>query len=514
MRFVIEAIPGAWSAESLEALAAAPALRVEFAPGARARVAQSAVQLQQAADAGAGIYGLTTGFGPLAAHAAHADRVQQGAALLAHLGVGAGPPAPAIVVRATLLLRIAALAQGRSGVSLEALEACARLLAAAGAPAIPEVGSLGASGDLIPLAQIARRLAGEGDWLRSEGLVPARDILTELGLAPPQLSARDALALVNGVSFSAARAALSLARTGRLLARAEQLSGLLYRVLGARPEALDERLHAARGYPGNVQSAGAIRAGAGMFTPLARPFQEIYSIRCAPQILGACRDQLAGARVMLEGGLGGADDNPLCFVSDAGGAPAILHGGNFYGQHIAFVADALNAILAQIALLADRQLDALLNPAQSGAPPMLARSPGGESGLAGLQLTATALAAEARSRAMFHSLQSIPTNGGNQDIVPMAALAARTAYEQTERAAGALGALAIALLQLDDLKLAGLAGPAPPENRIYAKAEGLPEFAPLAGDRPLDSDLARFTAGMLAPDPRKTQVVYSALSFT
>lgn len=511
MKSTIEARPGAWTAESLEALAAAPALSVEFAPSARARIAASAARLSRLATEGVGIYGVTTGFGPLVAHAAHPDGRRQGAALLAHLGAGAGPAAPVHVVRATVLLRIAALARGQSGVTPRALEAYARLLAAEGAPAVPEVGSLGASGDLIPLAQIARRLCGEGDWLRSGGRAPAGAVLAELGLAPPELSARDALAFVNGVSFSAARTALCLARTARLLARAEQCSGLLYRVLGARPEALDARLHDARGYVGNVASAAAIRESAGRYSPGARPFQEIYSIRCAPQILGACRDQLAAARAMLESGLGGADDNPL-IIEGEGGAVQALHGGNFYGQHIAFAADALNAILAQIALLAERQLDALLNPAQTGATPMLARAPGGESGLAGLQLTATALAAEARSRALFHSLQSIPTNGGNQDIVPMAALAARAAYEQTERAAGTLGALAIAILQLDDLQAAGRAGRAPGARCIDAAAEALPEFVPLAGDRALDQDLVRFTQALL--EPRETQVVYSALSFT
>lgn len=511
MKLSIEARAGAWTAETLEALAAAPTLSVEFAAEARARIADSAARQRRLEDAGVGIYGVTTGFGPLVALPADPDRRRQGAALLAHLGVGAGPAAPAPVVRATVLLRVTALANGLSGVSPEALAAYARLLAAEGAPAIPEVGSLGASGDLIPLAQIARRLCGEGAWLRADGQTTAGAVLAQLGLAPPDLSARDALAFVNGVSFSAARAALCLARTARLLARAEQCSGLLYRVLGARPEALAAQLHEARGYAGNVASAAAIRESAGPYAPGSRPFQEIYSIRCAPQILGACRDQLAAARAMLESGLGGADDNPLCFAGEAG-APQLLHGGNFYGQHIAFAADAMNAVLAQIALLAERQLDALLNPAHTGATPMLARAPGGESGLAGLQLTATALAAEARSRALFHSLQSIPTNGGNQDIVPMAALAARAAYEQTERAAGTLGALAIAILQLDDLQAAGRAGSASRARCIDVEAEALPEFAPLAGDRALDQDLERFTRALL--EPRAAQVVYSALSFT
>lgn len=511
MNISIEAKAGAWTAETLEALASAPAVSVEFAPGVRARIAASAERQRRLELEGVGIYGVTTGFGPLVAHAAHPDGRRQGAGLLAHLGVGAGPVAPVGVVRATVLLRLAALAGGRSGISPEALQAYAQLLAAEGAPAVPEVGSLGASGDLIPLAQITRRLCGEGEWLRGDATLSAREVLRELGVTPPDLSARDALALVNGVSFSAARTALALARAARLLVRAEQCCGLLYRVLGARPEALDARLHEARGYAGNVASAAAIRESAGPYAPGSRPFQEIYSIRCAPQILGACRDQLAAARAMLESGLGGADDNPLCFTGEDG-APQLLHGGNFYGQHIAFAADAINAVLAQITLLAERQLDALLNPAQTGATPMLARAPGGESGLAGLQLTATALAAEARSRAMFHSLQSIPTNGGNQDIVPMAALAARAAYEQTERAAGTLGALAIAILQLDDLQAAGRAGSAPRARCIDAAAEDLPEFIPLAGDRALDQDLARFTQALL--EPRETQVVYSALSFT
>jgi tyrosine ammonia-lyase len=240
---------------------------------------------------------------------------------------------------------------------------------------------------------------------------------------------------------------------------------------------------------GATAKCSKYRSG-GPFEDTGRPLQEIYSLRCAPQVLGACRENLDHARRLVEVEINGVSDNPLFFEG-----PAVAHGGNFHGQQIAFAADALNAALVQVAVLAERQLDALVSPGVTNghAPLLLAWEPGPHSGLAGAQLTATALVAEMRAHGGPAATLSIPTNGGNQDVVSMGTLAARLAYAQTERLAGVLGILALALTQYAHLQAHGKApgAPTPP-------IEGLPEIAGLNEDRPLRDDIARLSTYLLA----------------
>ena len=370
------------------------------------------------------------------------------------------------------------------------VEAYLRLLENEIIPAVPEIGSVGASGDLVPLACIARVLTGEGEILHEGKTRSAAIALSEAGLAPISLDGRDALGLTNGVSFLSAYATLAVARAERLLGIAERLTGWMYRALGCRRAALDPRLHRARGHQGQQRSAAAILREAisdGASEDTTRPLQEIYSLRCAPQVLGACRENLDYARRVIETEINGISDNPLCFPETDDAPEAMLHGGNFHGQQVAFAADALNAALTQAALLVDRQIDALLNPQiNGGAPLLLAWEPGATSGMAGAQLTATALAAEMRADAQAHATATIPTNGGNQDIVSMGALAARRAYQQTDRFAAVLAILGIGLQQLDFLRAEGRA-----PGKTTSAPTFFPDFEPFRQDRPLQHDIAR-----------------------
>ena len=479
--------------ERLEAAARREAPRAQLSEAACTAVCESEAALQTARDAGVAIYGLTTGFGPFVRYAA-ADRggERHGAGLLAHLAAGVGPDAPDVVVRGAMLLRVQALAQGFSGIRLRTLEAYLGLLASDCVPVTPEIGSVGASGDLIPLSYMARALTGEGE-VRLQGVtVSALEALTRCGLTPCALDGRDALALTNGTSFLTAYAALAVARAERLIARAEALTGWAYRLLGCRAAALDPRLHRARGHAGQCQSSRAIREEAyreGDWEDVARPLQEIYSLRCAPQTLGACRENLSFARRLIETEMNGVNDNPLTFPAAAGSEelPAVLHGGNFFSQQVAFAADALNAALTQAGLLADRQLDALLDPRiNGGAPLLLAQEPGADSGMAGAQITATALAAEMRTHTQAYSVATIPTNGGNQDIVPMGTLAAREALAQTERLAAILAIVGIALAQLRRRRLQGLA-----PGAVGTLPSWMPAYTPFDADRPLRRDIDR-----------------------
>lgn len=471
-------------------------VQVSFSEESRTLMALSRTVLQDALSRGEAIYGLTTGFGPHVAFAA-ADGCEHGSGLIAHLGAGIAPYAPAPLVRAAMLIRCQAIAQGMSGIDPQAAAAFTQLLEHNIIPAVPEIGSVGASGDLIPLAHVARVLTGEGMVLESGVLRPARDALAAAGLKPLALSGRDALALVNGTAFMSAFASVAVARAGRLIERAEQLTGWLYAILGSRLPALDDRLHLARGHGGQVRSARTILAQAlalGAREDTSRPLQEVYSLRCAPQILGACRENLDHARTLIEREINGVNDNPVIWTRTD--EHAVLHGGNFQGQQIAFASDALNAALVQTAVLAERQLDVLMNPdLTGGAPLLLAWQPGATSGMAGAQITATAIVAEMRHHGGPAATSSIPTNGRNQDIVSMGTLAARAAYGQTERLAAVLAILTLGARQLDGLRRAGRApGPSTPWPSWAEDA------LPFTRDRALHEDITQLSrAALVAP---------------
>ncbi len=486
------------SCETLIAAAESPdPVPVHPTPAAERAMTEARAALDTVQRRGDPIYGVTTGFGPLVEHAAHDTAHDHATGLLHHLSAGAGPAAERAIVRATILARLQALAQGHSALTPVVFDALAALLALPGVPDVPTIGSVGASGDLTPLAYIARVLLGDGTVRQPDGtVVPAREALAAAGQAPlDELSRRDALALVNGTAFMTAYAARALVRGGRLLARAEALTGWLYGLLRCRREPLNDRLHAARGHAGQAESAAAIADVARTFEPPTgdeRPLQEPYAIRCAPQVLGAARDQLRYAETIITRELNGANDNPITVTEP----PAVLHGGNFQGQQIAFASDALNAALTQVGLLVERQIDLLLKPQWTNdAPLLLAWTPGATSGLAGAQLTATALAAELRQHAQMNATATIPTNADNQNIVSMGTMAARAAHTQTERLAPILAVAGLALTQLTHLRRAERApGPEAP------LPDWMPAVEPIVEDRPLRATIDRIAQAWLAAD--------------
>ncbi|MBC8142678.1 MAG: aromatic amino acid lyase [Armatimonadetes bacterium] len=463
---------------------------VSFSSAANEHIEASYQNFLRHHDSGVPIYGTTTGFGPHVVSETGGDAAQ-GAALIAHLGAGYGADAPAGIVRAAMMLRLNTVGQGYSGVSPDAAGAYLALLRSGVAPCVPATGSVGASGDLVPLSHIANVLMGGGEAVYGGERLPAGECLRRAGLSPVALSGRDALALVNGTSFLTAYAAIAVARGQRLLYVAETLTGWMYRLLGCRADALNEDLNVLRGHGGQKQSAAAIREEAerfGKYEDTMRPLQEVYSLRCAPQVLGACRRNTGFACSTVEAEIDGVDDNPL-ITEDA-----VIHGGNFHGQAVGFAADTLNAALTQTAVLAERQIALLCTPSRHNefAPLLLAYEPGKGSGLAGAQLTATALLAEMRGACQQFATSSIPTNADNQDIVPMATLAAQSAYRQTDRLAGVLSVLHIALCQLDFLRREGVA-----TGKASPAPEGFPSFEPLRADRALRDDLARIASAFL-----------------
>ncbi|MFE6282301.1 histidine ammonia-lyase [Streptomyces sp. NPDC057877] len=450
-------------------------------------------------DGGRPIYGTTTGFGALVGFAGRADEADQCDNTLAHLGAGQGPDLPHGVVRAALLVRTRSLAQGLSGVSTEVVERLAEMFATTFSPAVPRYGSVGASGDLIPLAYATQALRGRGHAYVDGHRRPAAEALAATGLRPLALDGRDALALVNGTSVTTAALALAHDAVRAAQHALTALTCLLADLLGCDPGFVDADLLRVYGHPGAADTGARMRGHlAGTVPSGARPLQEPYSIRCSPQVLGAAEDALRYIDAVVAADLAGVSDNPLFFpgAEDAvePGEGRAVHGGNFFGQPAAFAADLLASVTAQLGNLAERQLDLLVDPARNGGlPPMLATEPGAQHGLQGVQLATTAIVAEIRRCATPAAMQSLPTNLHNQDIVPFGTQAALRAHDMAELLGLLCGSLALGLRQA-----AHVGARRPTAPRCAALLDVLSAaIDPVDPDRPLDADV-RTAARMLA----------------
>ncbi|MGA2140253.1 MAG: aromatic amino acid ammonia-lyase [Verrucomicrobiia bacterium] len=478
----------------------------ELAVPARVLMRQSRALVEQLAAEPRAIYGINTGFGPLSGcRIAPADLRQHQINLLSHLSVGQGPLFSERGTRAIMAARANALARGYSGIRVEVVELLIAALNRGILPEIPSEGSVGASGDLVPLAHMARLLVGLGHVRCSGERLPATDALQQHGLQPVTLECKEGLALVNGTSVMTGLAGLAVHEAMTLLSWAELLAACLFQAMYASPEVLCEQVHHARGFRG--QSAVAERIAVFLRThpeyareidhhqwgTQAKPadpgaeIQDSYSVRCAPQILGAIQEALWHIEYIVTRELNASTDNPLIFPQTG----SVIHGGNFYGQQISMACDYLRIGLAKQALLLDRQLDRLVNWRFSmGLPPLLAGGdPGLNSGLAGCQLLATSLAAECRLLSNPASVQTIPTNANNQDVVSMGCISAKMTGELVAKLWKLTAIQALALAQAGDLRPDGMMGDAYREFRACLRG-----VSPgLTTDRPLFEDIARVT---------------------
>ncbi|MEO3751391.1 aromatic amino acid ammonia-lyase [Streptomyces sp. B6B3] len=463
--------------------AAAP-LPVLLGSAVRARVDRGRTYLRSVlADDERPVYGAKTGFGALVGFAGRADEADQCDNTLAHLGAGQGPDLPADITRAALLVRAWSLAQGFSGVSGHVVDGLAAMFATTLVPAVPRYGSVGASGDLIPLAYATQALRGRGHAYVDGERLPAAEALRRADLAPLALDGRDALALVNGTSVTTAATSLALDCVRASHRALCDLTCLLADVLGCDTGFLEPRLIAAYGHPGATAVATRMRTtSAGAVPSGDRPLQEPYSIRCSPQLLGAAEDALRYVDGVVAADLASVSDNPLFFPDD----DLVAHGGNFFGQPAAFAADVLAMVTASLGNLAERQLDLLVDPARNtGLPPMLAAGPGRQHGLQGVQLATTAFVAEIRRNAVPASTQSLPTNLHNQDVVPLGTQAALRAYDLAELLWLLCGSLALGLRQA-----VHVGGRRPTAARCAALLDALADaIQPVDPDRPLDADV-------------------------
>ena len=381
-------------------------------------------------DSAPAVYGVNTGFGALAEvriSAHQVVRLQQN--LVRSHAAGVGTPLPREATRAMMLLRAAVLSTGRSGARTVCAERLCDFLNHGVHPIVPARGSVGASGDLAPLAHLALALIGEGDAEYRGEVMAASKAISLAGLAPLTLEAKEGLTLLNGTQHMTALGAICLADASDTCAIADLAGALSLEALKGTVRAFDERVVAARPHPGQIEVARVLRA---LLTdsPLAESHadcgkvQDPYSLRCMPQVHGASRDMLGYARGVLQCEANSSTDNPLVFV-DADGSGEMISGGNFHGQPVAIALDAAAIAIAELANISERRVEQLVNPhLSSGLPPFLAPDSGLNSGFMIAQVSAAALVSENKILAHPASVDSIPSSAGREDHVSMGAAAA------------------------------------------------------------------------------------------
>ncbi len=476
---------------------------VVVSDAARARIARSRAVVDDLLASGRTAYGINTGFGELASVRVPADQLR---ALQVNLirshAIGTGEPLPREIVRAMVLLRAHSLAAGYSGVRLDVIEMLCALLNAGVTPVVPSRGSLGASGDLIPLAHLALVLLGEGEADLAGERLDGAAALQRAGLVPLVLAEKEGLALINGTQYMTAFGALLVHDTATLLDSAECAAAMSLEALKGSRVPFDEAISRVRRHPGQQATAARMRAllGTGSdASDIARSHadcakvQDAYSLRCIPQVLGASRDVLDFVRGVIEREIDAVTDNPLCFPAGEAGAEArILSGGNFHGQILALALDALTMALAEVGSFAERRMYRMLDPKTSGLPAFLAADPGLDSGLMLAQYQAAALVAESRVLAHPASVDSIPTSAGQEDHVSMGATAAYKARQVWENTVRIVALEFLCAARGLDCQLPLTAAPA--VERAHAVVREC--SAPLTHDRVLAGDLGRLAAAV------------------
>jgi histidine ammonia-lyase len=420
--------PGHLTLGQLRTLACEPFQPITLAPHCRAAIAASAAAVQAIVAKGEPAYGINTGFGKLARVQVPPGQLQRlQANLVRSHAVGVGALLDDDTVRLILALKIASLARGYSGVRPELVEAALALYNAQLWPCIPCQGSVGASGDLAPLAHLSLALMGEGT-VRVDGVVqPAASALHAAGLKPIHLAAKEGLALLNGTQVSTAIALMGLWRTEQVFAAAVVTGALSVDAARGSDAPFDPRIHALRGHAGQIDVARLYRellAGSAIRASHRENderVQDPYSLRCQPQVMGAALDLLRHAARTLCIEANAVSDNPLVF-SDTG---EVLSGGNFHAEPVAFAADTLALALAEVGALSERRIALLIDASISGLPPFLVREAGLNSGFMIAHVTAAALASENKTLAHPASVDSLPTSANQEDHVSMATFAAR-----------------------------------------------------------------------------------------
>jgi histidine ammonia-lyase len=460
------------------------------------RVAAAAASVDRIVAGGATVYGVNTGFGLLAQTRIPDDRLAelQRNLILSH-SAGLGDPLPRHVVRLMILLKLLGLGRGHSGVRVEVIEALQSLVDHDALPVIPSQGSVGASGDLAPLAHMTAALMGYGSVDVAGTIMPAAGALRKLGIGALELGPKEGLALINGTQASTALALDALFAGERVFAAAIAAGAMSVDALKGSARPFDPRISELRGQPGQIAVAAAIHAllqGSEVLVShvACSRVQDPYSFRCQPQVMGASLDLLTNAARTLTIEAGAVTDNPILFPDEDGA----ISGGNFHAQPVAFAADIIAMALCEVGSLSERRTAVLVDPKMSGLPAFLIEDSGVNSGMMIPQVTAAALVSENKSMAFPASVDSIPTSAGQEDHVSMAPIAARKAGSIARNAAGIIAVELMAAAEGVDyhapLKTS------PKLQSVHAKVRALsPHFT---ADRYWADEMAALQAAVLA----------------
>ncbi len=433
--------PGLLTLDDLQALHLG-GLELTLAPSAHAPIAASAAVVQRAAAGDAPVYGVNTGFGKLAnkrISPGELDALQRN--LIRSHSVGVGVPLQPAVVRLMLALKAASLARGYSGVRQEVVDTLIAVHNAGLIPYVPSQGSVGASGDLAPLSHMTLALMGEGEMLVDGARLPAAAALAQAGIAPLQLQAKEGLALINGTQTSTALALHALISFEPVLEAALVIGALTVDATRGSDGPFDPRIHELRGQPGQIDVARyyrALLAGSAIRKSHMEGddrVQDPYCLRCQPQVVGACLDQLRHCALILVREANAVTDNPLVFAEDG----VLVSGGNFHAEPVALAADAMAVAIAEVGAIAERRIAMLIDAGVSQLPPFLSSDAGLNSGFMIAHVTAASLASENKSLAHPASVDSLPTSANQEDHVSMATFAARRLQPMISNTAVILG---------------------------------------------------------------------------
>lgn len=473
--------------------------RVELCPEARARVRASRAAIDAIAregDRAPAVYGVNTGFGALAE-----TRIPEGDILALQRNLvrshssGVGPDLGAAEVRGMMLLRAQVVAQGHSGVREEVVDLLLGMLNAGLVPRVPAQGSVGASGDLAPLAHLALALLGEGEVIEDGRRVPAGPALEKAGLRPVVLQAKEGLALINGTQFMTAIGALALHDAERLARVADVAGAIALEALLGSSTPFDARLQQVRPHPGQIAVAENLRgllADSEIMVSHREcgKVQDPYSLRCMPQVHGASRDALAFARQVLEREIDAVTDNPTVFLREDGGAD-LLSGGNFHGQPVAIALDLAAIAAAELANISERRVEQLVNPAlSSGLTPFLAPASGLHSGFMIAQVASASLVSENKVLCHPASVDSIPSSAGREDHVSMGSVSARKLAQVVDNALSSIAIeIVVACAGIDQRQ------PLRPSRGVHAAHRAVRAVVPpLVEDRPIHRDIEAVNA--------------------
>ena len=422
---------------------------VALAPMAWDRIDAAAACVGAILESGRTVYGVNTGFGLLAQTRIERDRLAelQTNLVMSH-SCGLGEDLSRPVVRLAMATKVVGLARGHSGVRRELVDRLLILLARDALPCVPSQGSVGASGDLAPLAHIAAAMLGEGRIALDGNVLPAGEALRALGLEPLALAPKEGLALINGTQVSTAIALDTLFTAERVLASGLLAGAMSLDALKGTDAAFDPRIHEARGQQGQIDTAAVLKrlledSEIRHSHEGCERVQDPYSFRCQPQVVGACLDLIRNAARTLEIEANAVTDNPLIFPDDG----ESLSGGNFHAEPVAFAADTLAMAMCEVGSISERRTAVLVDPKMSGLPPFLVRDSGVNSGFMIAQVTAAALVSENKSLAWPASVDTVPTSGNQEDHVSMATHAGTKARRIAGNAAGVVGIELLAAAQ-------------------------------------------------------------------